>query len=194
MRRPDPGSPLPGRASRTLTVRRGRCLDAGRFGGPPVSPASPRATYMNVHLLVTGALWAAAVSAVPCPVRGRPCPVLSLLPIPRFDGVVTAKSRCSARVASGEEFRGQTEPVKNVNKNNILQSRRDHICVLFVQHSPGNALHMPVSVRSLVVCARSFGNCDRATEGIPRSSRLGHSLKSLAFMRVCPKARRSRKR
>ena len=43
---------------------------------------------------------------------------------------------------------------------------------------------------SFVACAEVLGNCDVATEGgIPRSSRLGGSLKSLAFMRVCPKAR-----
>ena len=84
---------------------------------------------------------------------------------------------------------------KKISKNNDLPAPFDHICVLFVQHPSENTLHRAVSERSLVVCARTFGNCERATEGgIPRSSRLGLSLKSLAFMRVCPKTRRRPKR
>jgi hypothetical protein len=66
-----------------------------------------------------------------------------------------------------------------------------HCCVIFVQHPSENTLHRPDSERSLVVCAMAIDHGDRATEGgIPRSSRLGLSLKSLAFMRVCPKTRR----
>lgn len=87
-------------------------------------------------------------------------------------------------------FGGKWNRRKKNSKNNMLPASLDHNCVLFVQHPSENKLHWPVLKRSLVVCARTFGNCDRATEGgIPRSSRLGLSLKSLAFMRVCPKAR-----
>lgn len=71
---------------------------------------------------------------------------------------------------------------KKTFENKMLKRWLDHNRVLFVQHPSENKLHRPVSERSVVVCARSFGNCDRATEGgIPRSSRLGLSLKSLAF-------------
>lgn len=100
---------------------------------------------------------------------------------------------CVSRLASHQigNFGGGWNLSKNINNNNVLRARRDHICVLFVQHPSENTLHRPVSERSVVVCAKTFGNCDRATEGgIPRSSRLGLSLKSLAFMRVCPKTRR----
>jgi len=46
------------------------------------------------------------------------------------------------------------------------------------------------SERSFVACAEVIGNCDRATEGEhPEVVPLGGSLKSLAFMRECPKAR-----
>ena len=44
--------------------------------------------------------------------------------------------------------------------------------------------------RVFVACAGTLGNSAQATEGgIPRSSRLEVSLKSLAFVRECPKAR-----
>ena len=64
-------------------------------------------------------------------------------------------------------------------------------CVIFVQHPHRFRLFGFVRARSDVACALAIDHVDRATEGgIPRSSRLGLSLKSLAFMRVCPKARR----
>lgn len=112
----------------------------------------------------------------------------------RFHDSSASKPRvCLSRLASHQtwNFRGKRNRLKKINNNNVLRAQRDHICVLFVQHPSENTLHRPVSERSVVVCARTFGNCDRATEGgIPRSSRLGLSLKSLAFMRVCPKTRR----
>ncbi|RTE91604.1 hypothetical protein D6B98_19540 [Bradyrhizobium sp. LVM 105] len=55
---------------------------------------------------------------------------------------------------------GKRNRFKKNNKTNMLQRRRDHICVLFVQHPAENQLHRPVSKRSVVVCARTFGNCD----------------------------------
>ncbi|QHP69933.1 hypothetical protein EI171_23135 [Bradyrhizobium sp. LCT2] len=57
-------------------------------------------------------------------------------------------------------FEGKWNRLKNINVNNMLQGRSDHICVLFVQHPSENALHRPVPERSVVVCARTFGNCD----------------------------------
>ena len=57
-------------------------------------------------------------------------------------------------------FDGEWNRFKNTSKNNMLRGRCDHICVLFVQHPPENKLRGPVSKRSLVVCARTFGNCD----------------------------------
>jgi hypothetical protein len=109
------------------------------------------------------------------------------------DSSVSEPPLCVSRPAHHRigNFGGKWNRSKKYSKNNMLQASRDHICVLFVQHPSENTRHRPASKRSLVVCARTFGNCDRATEGgIPRSSRLGLSLKSLAFMRVCPKTRR----
>ncbi|SPP94985.1 conserved protein of unknown function [Bradyrhizobium vignae] len=57
-------------------------------------------------------------------------------------------------------FDGKWNRSKNININNVLRGRLDHICVLFVQHPSENTPHRPVSERSLVVCARTFGNCD----------------------------------
>ena len=75
-------------------------------------------------------------------------------------------------------------------KNNGLKGNFNHTYVLFVQHPPKNARNGAIPSGSFVACADVFGNCDVATEGgIPRSYRLGGSLKSLAFMRECPKAR-----
>jgi hypothetical protein len=57
-------------------------------------------------------------------------------------------------------FGGKWNRFKKTIKNNMLRGRCDHICVLFVQHPSENQLHGPVSKRSVVVCARTFGNCD----------------------------------
>ena len=66
----------------------------------------------------------------------------------------------------------------------------DHDCVLFVQHPSKNGLTGAIPRRSFVACAELFGNCDLATEGgHPEVVPLGGSLKSLALMRECPKAR-----
>ena len=79
---------------------------------------------------------------------------------------------------------------KTPHKINMLEDGSDHAYVLFVQHLPKNARNGAFPSGSFIACAESFGNCGGATEGgIPKSSRLGRSLKSLAFMRVCPKAR-----
>ena len=70
---------------------------------------------------------------------------------------------------------------KTIHRNNGLRRSFDHGCVLFVQHPSKNALHHAVRSGSFVACAFPIGNCERATEGgIPKSSRLGRSLKSLA--------------
>ena len=67
-----------------------------------------------------------------------------------------------------------------------------HVVVIFVQHPPKNEPAQPVPRHSVIDRKRLFVSYRSATEGgIPKSSRLGRSLKSLAFMRVCPKARRS---
>jgi hypothetical protein len=84
---------------------------------------------------------------------------------------------------------------KTASKNKSLLKCLNHTCVLFVQHPSKNARSAALPSGSFIACARSFGNCDDATEGgIPKSSRLGRSLKSLAFMRVCPKARATERR
>ena len=68
---------------------------------------------------------------------------------------------------------------------------RNGVCVLFVQHPFKNAPASALQSGSIVACARSFGNCDVATEVASRSRPvLVIRFKSLAFMRVCPKARR----
>jgi hypothetical protein len=55
-------------------------------------------------------------------------------------------------------------------------------CVLFVQHPSKKAPISTFPGGSFIACAWTFGNCECATEGgIPKSSRTGHSLKSLAF-------------
>jgi hypothetical protein len=57
-------------------------------------------------------------------------------------------------------------------KNNGLQRKFDHICVLFVQHPLEKGLSHAFRGGSFVACAEVLGNCDLATEGgIPRSSR-----------------------
>ncbi len=62
--------------------------------------------------------------------------------------------------------------------------------VIFVQHLPENSRTARLNRSGLLLRDRGPSVSWNATEGgIPRSSRLGHSLKSLAFMRVCPKAR-----
>jgi hypothetical protein len=61
---------------------------------------------------------------------------------------------------------------EKVFENNILRTKFDHDCVLFVQHPSENSLTHPVLSGSFVACAELFGNCHVATEGgIPRSSR-----------------------
>ena len=94
---------------------------------------------------------------------------------------------------------------------NLRTPRRskDHYSLLRLIFSSGYSLNLRRSVplqlrhsrlekrhRRLIVGSLSLidRNCSflivNATEGgIPKSSRLGRSLKSLAFMRVCPKAR-----
>jgi len=62
--------------------------------------------------------------------------------------------------------------------------------VFFVQQLFGNDPIHPRIGRGFVACAGTLSNSAYATEGgIPRSSRLEVSLKSLAFVRECPKAR-----
>jgi hypothetical protein len=86
-----------------------------------------------------------------------------------------------------ETDRSQSKTPFKINKLSICFN---HAYVLFVQHPSKNARNGAFPSGSFVACAGSFGNCGGATEGgIPKSSRLGRSLKSLAFMRVCPKAR-----
>jgi hypothetical protein len=61
---------------------------------------------------------------------------------------------------------------KTLCKTNRLQEKPDHGCVLFVQHPPKNGQDARFRSGSFIACARTFGNCDEATEGgIPRSSR-----------------------
>ena len=92
----------------------------------------------------------------------------SSIPARRND--VTA-SKPSAPLHGGN-FDGIWSRRKKNMENKYLQAHRYHICVLFVQHPSENALCRAGSERSFVVCARSFGNSDYATEGgIPRSSR-----------------------
>jgi len=82
------------------------------------------------------------------------------------------------------------EPIKKIFKINKLQEGSGRAHVPFVQHPPKNARNRTFLSGSFIACAESFSNCGGATEGgIPKSSRLDRSLKSLAFMRVCPKAR-----
>jgi hypothetical protein len=72
---------------------------------------------------------------------------------------------------------------KRQAKTGVCGGNPHHGRVLFVQHPPENALAQGVPRGSVVACARSFGNCVRATEGgIPKSSRAEvMSLTSLAF-------------
>lgn len=88
-----------------------------------------------------------------------PCP-LSLLLIPDSSVLKPLRGGGSAAALHVGNFDGRWNRSKNININNVLQARADHICVLFVQHPPENTLHGAVSKRSLVVCARTFGNCD----------------------------------
>lgn len=165
-------------------------------GQPRVKPIIPgvHGTHNRVSPLARGAAVDCAYVRSETP-RRFVASSLSLLLIPRFASPKLCRTGVPAAVPHVGNFDGKGNRSKNMNINNMLWGRLDHICVLFVQHPSENTLHRARSRRSLVVCARAFGNCDWATEGgIPRSSRLGHSLKSLAFMRVCPKARRSPKR
>lgn len=70
------------------------------------------------------------------------------------------RPRSLSAVPQVGRFDGRWNRLRKANKNNMLQARFDHICVLFVQHPSENALHWPVSERSVVVCAKAFGNCD----------------------------------
>jgi len=58
------------------------------------------------------------------------------------------------------KIEGKRNRRKNVRKINGLQAGLDHICVLFVQHPWENERGRVVWQRSLVVCAKAFGNCD----------------------------------
>jgi hypothetical protein len=61
---------------------------------------------------------------------------------------------------------------KSICQIKVLRSISDHSCVLFVQHILENSQPQAFQCRSIVACARLFGNCHVATEGgIPRSSR-----------------------
>ena len=106
-------------------------------------------------------------------------------------GPVGELSRESLKVAGSVRPKpGRLEQSKKINKIIMLWGCSDSPRVLFVQHPAKNARIGAFPSGSFVACARGFGNCGGATEGgIPKSSRLGRSLKSLAFMRVCPKAR-----
>jgi len=76
------------------------------------------------------------------------------------------------RVYSRATIRGKITSKKFSFKINYLHERRNHICVLFVQHHFKNSLSPSLPSGSFVACAWSFGNCGVATEGgIPRSSR-----------------------
>jgi len=89
-----------------------------------------------------------------------------------------------------EAIQWQTERSKKPCYNNRLRQCISRVRVLFVQHMLEKAALGTVLKRSFVVRAGGFGNCGRAAEGgIPRSSRFRWFAKSLAFMRVCPKAR-----
>lgn len=70
------------------------------------------------------------------------------------------RPRSSSTAPQMGKFDGRWNRLGKLNENKTLQARFDHICVLFVQHPSENALRWPVSERSLVVCAKAFGNCD----------------------------------
>jgi hypothetical protein len=74
--------------------------------------------------------------------------------------VGAATARGAAGLPQVGKTGGKWNRSENTSKNKVLRGCFDHICVLFVQHPLENALHWPVSERSLVVCARTFGNCD----------------------------------
>lgn len=85
---------------------------------------------------------------------------LSLLLIPRFVRVKACSGRGSVHMPQVGNFDGKWNRPRNISKNNMLRGRFDHICVLFVQHPSENKRHGLATERSVVVCARTFGNCD----------------------------------
>lgn len=85
---------------------------------------------------------------------------LSVLPILRFECATAVSDPLPVGSPYVWNFEGKWNRLENISFNNALRGRVDHICVLFVQHSLGNARHRPVPERSVVVCARTFGNCD----------------------------------
>ena len=106
-------------------------------------------------------------------------------PIARFDSRISASAEAEVENAAQRVCRAisasKSSLSKTLYRNNSLRRNFDHDCVLFVQHPSKNALHHALRSGSFVACAFPIGNCERATEGgIPKSSRLGRSLKSLA--------------
>jgi hypothetical protein len=102
----------------------------------------------------------------------------------------------TGRVENGHTRRPHRPPYakrrffeNNVGEQRLAMKVRSRLRVICATPSQ-KRLNRRIRGGSFVACAEAFGNCDVATEGgIPRSSRLGGSLKSLAFMRECPKAR-----
>jgi hypothetical protein len=95
----------------------------------------------------------------------------------KFIGVEGAHAALQAQIAGSPRHLPEILRI-----NNGLGPTLGHNRVFFVQHPPENALGVGFTGGSFIACAGSIGNCDQATEGgIPKSSRSGHSLKSLAF-------------
>ena len=89
-----------------------------------------------------------------------------------------------------QSFRQMRANRKSLYKTDTCEESAITIECYLCNTLPKTASNCGLPSRSFIACAGTFGNCDDATEGgIPRSSRLGGSLKSLAFMRECPKAR-----
>jgi len=77
-----------------------------------------------------------------------------------------------------------------VRKINGLTDKSQFGVVVFVQHQPTKRSVLSRTRLSFVACLGLFGsyrNCDGG--GHPEVAPLGGSLKSLALMRECPKAR-----
>ena len=62
---------------------------------------------------------------------------------------------------------------KSICQIKVLRSISDHSCVLFVQHILENSQPQAFQCRSIVACARLFGNCHVATEGASRGRPVG---------------------
>ena len=92
----------------------------------------------------------------------------------KSNGLSDAQKRGCSRSQDFEDFLELKQNVEVISWVAIV--------VVFVQHPSENALHHALRSGSFVACAFPIGNCERATEGgIPKSSVLAISLKSLAF-------------